>query len=393
MFRRLSHIARHRLFSRITPLVTLLAATPVARAEMAEESLQQATDSNSTHLFTLNPAVLTPKGLQGGALLLRQSRTSSLDHTGTGGDKLSTEVQDEYECAALLVDLGAGAGLGVSHQLQFHKAETSDETSKNGRSLAETVKIQRSTLRLMVELTTELHAAINIRYLYRDTSIFGDPFMSPGEETRYKTTMVGYGSGFVYQFKNAAAAYTYYPPLRGKTDVEGEEKIVVEPGQIGFDGYFEARKDLVVGLLAKRWLNEVDDLASGTTAADNQTKISLYGLDPDQYLFRKQLIMLGADWSFNKQAALRFSIGQELADLNFKDLLIYSRAGVRQRGSGNEELKYNRYRAMLRFGDKGVEADAGLGIVSRKYDFSDDMNGGSYKADAKELFATIGMKL
>ena len=152
-------------------------------------------------------------------------------------------------------------------------------------------------------------------------------------------------------------------------------------------------KALAVGLLVKRWINEVDDLASGTTAADDQTRISLYGLDPDQYLFPRQLVMLGCDWSFAHAAMLRLSVGQEQAELNFRDLLVFDRAGLRQRGSGTDSLSYNRYRAVLSFADKGMEADAGLGMVSRQHDFSSDENGGSYKADAKEIFATIGMKL
>ena len=56
-----------------------LGVTPIAaHAEMAEEVLQHATDSASTHLFTVNPAVLAPKGLQGGVLLMRQTRKSDV---------------------------------------------------------------------------------------------------------------------------------------------------------------------------------------------------------------------------------------------------------------------------------------------------------------------------
>lgn len=373
-----------------------LGSTTVARAEMAEEVLQHATDSASTHLFTVNPAVLTPKGLQGGVLLLRQTRTSTLDHTDATPnprDKIQSEVQTEHQEVALSADLGAGAGIGVSHEIAYHKVETDDVSANRATPLTETTKTQHSQVRLLVELTSDFEAGVAVRYLYKDVSIFGEPFMSAGNETKYRTTMVGYGSGAVYRFKSAALAYTYYPPLRGKTEVEGEEKIVVEPGQIGVDGFYEVKKDLKIGLAGKRWINEIDDLASGTTAEDDQTNISLYGLDPDQYLFKKQLVLLGMDWDFSKAASLRASLGQEVAELNFGDLMVYNRAGVNARGSGKDELKYNRARVMLRFSQNGMEADAGIGLCNRDHDLPSNWNGGSYKATEQELFATIGMKL
>ncbi len=373
-----------------------LGVAPIAaRAEMAEEVLQHATDSASTHLFTVNPAVLAPKGLQGGVLLMRQTRKSELDSTGSEnpGDKIQSEVHDEHQEVGLLADLGAGAGVGISHEILYHKVETDDVTTGRGAPLTETTKTQHSKLKLLVELTDDFEVGIAIRYLYKDVSLFGDPFMSPGEEIRFRMTMVGYGSGAVYRFKSAALAYTYYPPLRGKTEVEGEEKIVVEPGQIGVDGYYEVKKNVKVGVLAKRWINEIDDLAEGTTADDDTTNVSLYGLDPDQYLIKRQLVLVGFDWDLAKAATLRASVGQEQSELNFGELMVYDRIGVRARGNGKDQLKYNRVRAMLRFSQSGMEADVGMGLSTRDHDFPDSWNGGSYSASEQELFATIGMKL
>lgn len=326
---------------------------------------------------------------------MRQTRKSELDSTGSEnpGDKIQSEVHDEHQEVGLLADLGAGAGVGISHEILYHKVETDDVTTGRGAPLTETTKTQHSKLKLLVELTDDFEVGIAIRYLYKDVSLFGDPFMSPGEEIRFRMTMVGYGSGAVYRFKSAALAYTYYPPLRGKTEVEGEEKIVVEPGQIGVDGYYEVKKNVKVGVLAKRWINEIDDLAEGTTADDDTTNVSLYGLDPDQYLIKRQLVLVGFDWDLAKAATLRASVGQEQSELNFGELMVYDRIGVRARGNGKDQLKYNRVRAMLRFSQSGMEADVGMGLSTRDHDFPDSWNGGSYSASEQELFATIGMKL
>jgi hypothetical protein len=259
--------------------------------------------------------------------------------------------------------------------------------------LTETVDTQHTKVRLLVELTDDFEVGIALRYLYREHAIFGNPFMRPGEATRYKTTMVGYGSGAVYRFKQAAIGYTYFPPLRGKTEVAGEERIVVEQGQIALDGYYQIKNNLKVGLLAKRWINEVDDLASGTTADDDQTNISLYGLDPDQYLFKRQLFLLGCDYEFSKAATLRASLGQEQSEFNMGDLMVYDRLSVRPRGNGKDQLKYNRLRAMVRFAQGNAEVDAGIGLSTRNHEFPSNWNGGKYESTEQELFVSLGMKL
>ncbi len=138
-----------------------------AQAEMAEEVLQHATDSASTHLFTVNPAVLAPKGLQGGVLLIRQSRKSELSPGENGGDKMQSEVQDEHQMVGLLGDLGAGAGIGVSHEILYHKAETKDASAGRGTPLTETTKTQHSKVKLLVELTSDLEVGIAIRFSIR----------------------------------------------------------------------------------------------------------------------------------------------------------------------------------------------------------------------------------
>jgi len=267
---------------------------------MAEEALQSATDGGATTtLFSLNPAFLRPDGVQVGALFLRTAKTASLDHIGQGGEKIQTTGSSDSVLAAALTDLGAGAGLGLSHQVQFIRNQTTVTPGREQIPLVENAKEQHSAVKLVIELMDELRAGVAIRYLYRDVQILGDPGLSDDESTRYKMTLVGYGSGFAYSFKQGGLSYTYFPPLRGKTEVEGEEKIVVEPGEIGVAGRYAPVKGWTFGLAGRRWLNEIDDLARGTTAADNTTRISLAGLDPDQYLRRDQLLMLCLDYALN----------------------------------------------------------------------------------------------
>jgi hypothetical protein len=366
---------------------------PAAFGEMAESSTQMATDTLATNMFLLNPAVQKPEGTRVGLFGMRSSKKTKLNQSSTGEDTIESETSDEYLVYAASADLGAGAGLGLQHQTLFRKVLSNVSSRRNQPALEELHKIQHTAARLYVELTDQVRAGVAVRYLFRDLTILGDPFLSQSETTRYKTTLFGYGSGFTANFGAGGLSYTYYPPLRGKTDIYGEEFIVVEPGEIVADGSYRVNNNAGVGLLFKRWINEIDDRAPGTTAADNQTNISLFGLDPDQYLIPKTLLMIGGDYDFSKALALKVSLGQEEAGFNFRDFRRYNRIDVRQRSQADEIIKYNRLRAVVRFINNNIEFNGGIGLFERKFSFPEQMNSGEYESGGQELFAAVGMKI
>lgn len=384
-------IASHPIISGLI-LLMLTCRAGLVRAEMAESKTQMATDTSATHMFQLNPAIVKPDGNKVGLFVMRNNKTTKLKQDATDGDTIESKTSDEYMVYAAGADLGAGAGLGISHQTLYRKVESNLTARGNQPDLVETQKIQHTAAKLFIELTDQVRAGVAIRYLFRDSTVLGDPFLSQGESTRYKTTLFGYGSGFAADYGDGSVAYTYFPPLRGKSEIYGEEFIIVEPGEIGLDGSYRA-KAWTFGLFLKRWINEIDDRAAGTTSEDNQTNISLYGLDPDQYLIPKSLIMVGADFQFNAAVTFKLSLGQEQAGFNFRDYMRYNRIGVRQRSEQDENIKYNRVRAMIRFVKNNIELDAGLGLFSRKYDFPESMNSGVYESGGQELFATVGLKI
>lgn len=368
-----------------------------ARAQIAEDHVQQASDGASESLFSVNPAWSKPTKTSAGLLMLRDSKQTKLDQSASSNDTITNKTNDDYLMASAGADLGSGAAIAASHQTLYRKVSTDVSSRSSAFPVVETQKIQHSQLRLLVELTDELRAGMVIRYLYKDQALFGDPNMQgrrgTGEPTRFRTTLVGYGAGFAYAQKDFGAGYAYYPPLRGKTEVEGEEKIVVERGQISVDGFYRVNGQWTGGMLYKRWINEIDDLAAGTTAADNQTRISLYGLDLDQYVIPVDLVMLGADAELNKQTILSVSLGRETSEFNFKDLMSYNRLAVRQSSTTNDTVTYYRLRAAVKFTSKGVEVSGGGGYFTRHYDFPEAMNSGKYESTGKEIFVSISVKI
>ena len=390
--------APHLLPSRLSGLAAVgllfcLSASAAWATDPLEDHLQMATDGDASHLFTLNPAAHKPSAAEAAVLAMRHGKEALLDQTPSGGNKIHSTTNDDFLAFGAMADLGAGAGFGLSHETLYHNTVTSVE-GRNRDPLTEETKVQHSQAKLLVELTDELKAGLAVRYLYKEALVYGDPDLKPSDVTRYKTTMVGYGSGLAYKASRGGVAYAYYPPLRGKADIDGEERIVVERGEIAADGHVHINSDWTAGLVYKRWINEIDELAAGTTASDDQTKISLGGLDVDQYVIPKEELLVGADFVLNKQTTLRGSVGRENAEFNFRDYMRYNRISVNQQErDAHDAVNTTRVRAMIRFVNLGVAIDAGAGYYVRKHDFPQTMKGGSYEATGREVFATLTMKL
>jgi len=358
----------------------------VAVADMAEEGLQMPTDGGFGGLFPVNPAFLRPKDMRFGALGLRSRRATTLDHTVEGGTKIASTVTNDFVGAGFGLDLGAGAGVAIEHVDQFRLVESLIDKRNVGKPIREVSKVQQTSVKLVVELTPELRAAIVMRLLQQQTLILGQPFLSPNQTTSYAPQMVGYGGGLSYSVADMGIGYAYYPPLHGKASVSGQEFIVSESGFIAVDAFARSGA-FTIGVLGKSWLVEIDDLAAGGTAADNKTRISYYGLDPDQYLIRTQLAMVGLDYALTKDLALRLGGGQEQGRFDFRNLLVFDGVGVRQRGP--DKITTSRGRVALHGIFSQLEVDLGYGSFSRSYKFADNEGGGTYKTIGQEMAAVV----
>jgi len=358
----------------------------VAVADLAEEGLQMPTDGALAGLFPVNPAFFRPKDLRVGVLGLRSRRATTLDHSLEGGNKIAATVTNDFVGAGVGLDLGAGAGVAIEHVEQFHLVESVIDKRNVDQPIREVSKVQQSSAKLVVELTAELRAALVMRLLQQKTSVLGQPFLSRSQTTSYSPHMVGYGSGLSYSVAEMGIGYTYYPPLHGKASVSGQDFIISEPGFIAIDAFMR-KGAFTLGVLGKSWLVETDDLAAGGTAADNKTRISYYGLDPDQYLIRTRLAMVGIDYAFTKDLALRLGGGQEQGHFDFRNLLVFDGAGVRQRGA--DKITTSRGRVALHGAFSPLELDLGYGFFSRSYHFAENEGGGTYKTIGQEMAAVV----
>jgi hypothetical protein len=352
-----------------------------------------ATDGAATHLFNLNAASLEPSSLRGGVLVTTKERETEFNQDFSGGATLTNKVSTQTINYAAVADLGAGAGIGLSHQIIFDELEY--VTSRNpNTTVTESKKTTVSTGSLMVELTDEFRAAVAMRAFYSERVIYGASFLGNDGETRYVMPMAGPGFGGAYKRKEGGLGYMYYPPLAGKSTIQAEEYKVLEPGEIVYDGHYFVNKQWTIGIGGKRWIHDGDERTDGTTADDDTTQISLYGLDIDQYMRPETRIELAADYQMTKQVQFRFGISQQEDSFQFDETASFDEMDARQGGSQHEEsVTYNRMRAMIKFVNKNLEIHAGLGQYTREHSLPDSMNGGEYKTQVRESFVTLDMKL
>ena len=367
----------------------------IAAAQSAAELSHLPAEGAGGSLWPLNPAYLRTKGQGAGLLGGSVQRETVIDDSNSGGGRVDAKVKDDVMGAVLWSDLGGGAAFGLAHQLDYRQVSTSFGNPKamnnrNQTPAVETLSFQHSEARLAIELTNELKGAAAIHYLYRHLSILGSPSLRAGSETEYKAPIFGYGGGLAYTTKVAGIGYTYQPTMRGKTSIYGEDRIVMEEGYSALDAFAQPTSGLTLGLEARKWFTDLDELAKGTTAADNRTQISLFGLDPDQYLRWDRRLALEAAWQTSPRLSLRLAGAADQATFDRGNLFSYTNFGLS--GSGPLLIKTNRARLGLRFIDHALQLDAGAGYFVSSFTGSGDQPA-TYKSTGQEWFANLSVKL
>jgi len=379
------------LLKRFIVTIGLLNTASIGFAQLMDDTLRMPTDGAGDHLFLGNPASLKPASLRGGVLVTSDARENTLNQDANAGNTITNEVKTETVQFASLVDLGAGAGLGLMHQSNFKEISTTSNTDETAR--VEQIKTTLTTGAVIIELTDSIKAAFAIRGLHKEWSIFGAPFMNEGTQTRYVLPTAGPGYGVDFNNKRFGASWAIFYPLRGKATIQGEEMLLVESGEILLDAFYEINANFLIGIGGKRWIHESDDRAQGTTASDNTTDISLYGMDLDQYIRPEQRYEAGLDYTASNQLKLRLGLSQQRESFHFNDLRRFNGVDVRQSGDQKEFLTYNKIKGILKFVSNNLQLNVGLGHYIRTRSLPDNMNGGEFKSTVTERFVTLDIKL
>lgn len=283
-------------------------------------TLSRGTDALGVQIYAVNPSVYTPNGI--GYDVTTGRTWSKSDYTrGTPGDldEMAANSSHRLLFAGVMVDAGSGLYLGF----HFMEDKSEQHTGVNGRTaVLENFKQSQLMAKAKVELTDSISLGFLMRYLDQDNEIIGNFFVDRANFTNFTETMFGSGAGFKYQSGNFSLASAYLFPMRGKTEILAEEKIVSAPGYAEFSiGSHAGSRQL--GAVVRRWIYKENDKFSGTTLNDeNDSQIELFGLNPENRNFLDteehqigytQLVNSKIKW--NLTLSRRFAVVSEIFDI------------------------------------------------------------------------------
>ena len=335
------------LFS-FTLSVTL---SSVAFSDTIEDRAATPTDGRALHPFQHNPAIVDLEKF--GFVAVYDSTTKKSAMIGSKGTGNQADIEYErptkIQALALQVPLG-GAALVLSGQ--FKGDDLTGRTSARNRAITEYYRERRYEGRFALELVSKTKFAFAYKYHQVQQDIYGSFNLDSLDRTPYKGTMSGYSAGVFYEDSHLGAGLFHVAPMRGKSEIFGEQKIISYPGLTGFDGFYQLKSGVILGLSYKRWLYKADDRTELSTSPDDDRTISLGGLDVDQFFYRTQAIGVGADLTIVPDIELRLGVIRQDGVFQFADNVVPG-----DRPDDDKALQYQIYKAGIRIQKQKVGAE------------------------------------
>ena len=242
--------------------------------------LDHGVDSYGWHGFHTNPALFKPE--QFVVQLLSYRVRSSTTYTEESGNNSFDETADRteaYLAASGMADLGGGLWLGFQvEQLDLEMSSIREDV--NDTVIPERADSQFAALKAAVELSELVAVGFTLKFLKVEHAVVGSFGVDPATSTTtFSTSMFGSGGGLSVNNGKFAFSAAYFPAMKGKADVLGEEKIITDPGASDLGLGFTIKETIRAGLRYRRWIYKDDDRSDGTTLNDNnQTQVNLYGV-------------------------------------------------------------------------------------------------------------------
>jgi hypothetical protein len=372
-----------RLFAFVASVVCF---SPAAEAQFnVERKFAQGTDASAHHLFLLNPATVMSAGLETDVLIGRGTYATSFESDRSANlNEVKSDGQDDVLAAGLLMDVGAGLSIGINHLRSFHRSATTDSNVQTPRE--EGRAGQLTMARAVVEISQNLRLGITVRHFQVEENVLGAIYVQPTNNTVYRGTLFGTGGGLHLSLGDFCFGLAYHPPLKGKTEIYGEEKIITDPG-ISEGTAALTRGAMTFGLSVRRNIYKHDDRIDGTTLNDNnQTEINLFGLDPEETtIFFLDHYQAGFDLKISDKTTSRISIAKETVEFNFalqNDLP----------GENPQSQRYSYYKIsggiLLKASRFVLNLGANFALKDHEFDRGND-NHYHYQSQGRDLFAMV----
>lgn len=277
-----------------------------AKAESIAGKAQMATDIANDSLFLDNPATVFPSRVWISYLRLQHNRKTDVVEADDQTTQ-SYDAKDLDQALAAVIPMGGGSAVGLTGEFA-----SLDISANNEQSTAqEKFRTRAGSARFIADMTNSLRLGFAYNYKEVQASIGGNFGVGADDRTGYRAGMGGYSVGFFFEGHDSGFGMGYQAPMRGKAEVEGEEKIFSEPGTICADAYYSKPNKTSFGLAMQRHVYKHDDRRIPSTSPENQRRISLNGTDFDQFYYPVQTILAGFDYPIETNVLIRLSLTLE----------------------------------------------------------------------------------
>jgi hypothetical protein len=353
-----------------------------------------ATDNISGSFFSYNPAALYSKAMHASIMQGSSQRDDSFIVSPDSDNpvKVENRVKIKEEAVALMFPLG-GASFGLSGK--FTSVDFQGESDLTAEKSLEYQRRKDFDARFVMEITPTIRGAFNYHYQHQQTDVLGAFFINENDRTKFVGTMSGFSVGAIYEENDASVGAHYTPPMRGKAEIVGEQKILSSAGLVGIGATYKLSNEFVAGLESRRWMHKRDDLDDPSTSPEDQRDISLNGLDAEQYYFPTSEYELGIDYLLNDA----FKIGLGLN--HTKGFFIFNGDNIPNDEKSEEyPIERNALKLGFTYAKNEFFAKAGAGRFLKSRDTPKDSSGnsgsgryGSYKSEADFMFLSLGIEL
>jgi hypothetical protein len=290
--------------------------------------LFQATDASYNDGFLLNPAMNpsaamseTGSSSKGKMLVASSDRKTSVENS-SNNQSMESKVENTIVAGSFIFNAGAGLSLVVNGEYSSSAVDSNRLDSNNIQE--EALKDLTVDGRVSIVLTEQFALGVTLKSQRIDYDIKGNITADEDEITSYSGTIIGPGYGVKGTVplgsvvKQVDYSLVFIEPLKGKTQVNGEQFVMLEPSVLEFGASFLVDKFLA-GFAYRTWEYSLDDRYFGTIFPnENASDVNLFGLDPQRTsIFPLRNVQLGVDYQIQSKATLRLSYSFEKAEVNF----------------------------------------------------------------------------
>ncbi len=324
-----------------------------AEANILEERVFTGSQQMVPSPFVLNPAAnLTSLTLFAVEHSKRDDNVSFLLNPGQNEAEVKEKISNKDIMLGGQYPLG-GASLGAQYSEQ--RRTVSARHINRNEDNNELFVARDYRVNFCVDFTPQLRGAFTFHHTAIQADLEGNFFVNDQDRTRYKGTLSGYGLGLNYQLGPLAIGAFSHAPMRGKAMVEGEQKIVTEPGVYGATFNFRATPVLNIAFNVLRWSYKHDERDDEATSPTEQQGISLRGLDINQFLRKTMAYGVAGEYGITPMIFAKASLTRQEGVFLFD--------GDRVPGDSKDaetKVRYNEIRAGVAVKNRAFLAEFGL---------------------------------